>query len=189
MPSRPGQCKHPKDQRTKIRNGKVTCLVCQKTFTPPGQTSVRHGTYRGYDRHRRRREGQWCWPIGDECGCKQAGIDFQREQASRPENRQRTRKRGAARQRALAHLARTYPSVYATYYAEEMAGTPAPFVAERIPDWDDLLRRLVKEAMGQDEATLAGKVQAKLASPQEATVMRLVRRLRVMLAAPDSGAW
>ena len=83
---------------------------------------MKHGTRQGYDKHRRVRKGTWKWPLGEECGCREAYRAYQREYMRQTGNaRKGTRERNNARQRAYKRLQHEFPQLYAKYYAEELS--------------------------------------------------------------------
>lgn len=186
----PGMCQHKdKEQRRKLPHGMVKCLKCGKELKDV-HYKVRHGTYRGYNKHRYEAAGRWPWPIpgDDPCGCREAGTEANKDKHKTPKNREMQSQRASARSAALMHLKRAFPALYMKLYAEALEKSrgraPAPYApAREFPLWDDLLARLVKEAMGRDELDLAERVRGRLASRQEVEVHRLVARLRVLLAA------
>lgn len=182
---RPG-CAHPREQREAVhgrgQGGKVRCGACGKVFTPRGAPVV-HGTYRGYAKHRRLRDGgAWAYPPARECGCLEAGTEYRRQNSKKPANEKLRKQRGMARQRALSRLRQSYPYLYAEFYAREIHSINGEAELEpRIPVWDDLVRRLVKETMGKDEAALCDALRTRTATAHERECMRLVGRIRIML--------
>jgi hypothetical protein len=177
------RCPHPKDQLTPVEGSeRVTCGRCNRTFLPrTGKTP--HGTYRGYCRHQQLKSGEWGWPIPEECGCRQAQVVWRTEYHHREDVMAIRRTRHAARQKALDQLRVLYPGVYAQLYTADLERRGGRVVRQHheTPVWDDILARLVKEALGRDEYTVAERIRAKLADPREREVMRQVSRLRMLL--------
>lgn len=176
-------CAHPAELReaVNVRDGKYRCRQCGKVYVPRG-ARVYHGTYRGYSKHHRVRNYLWPWPIPEDCGCLQAAREFRRAVAERPQNKAAIAMRSAARKNALQRLGRCFPGIYAQFYTQEMARRePSGALLEHVPDWDDVIARLVKEALGKDEATVIERVRSRIATGQEREVMRQVTRLRVIL--------
>lgn len=180
------KCVHPAAARSKKPGGKVSCDECGRTFTPRN-SSVRHGTYRGYGKHRYQANGAWMWPITGECGCREAGKAYRQELANRPVNAALRKARGKARQRAFTRMRGAYPSIYAQFYREEIEadnneGGLGVVAVTLIPPFDDVMARLVKEALGIDEHTLVSKVKGRIATPRERDILRYVTRLRVLFS-------
>lgn len=82
---------------------------------------IRHGTTKGFSKHRRVRSGNWPMPPGEECGCAEAQREWRRERDRKPLPVEQRRQRDRARQRALLELRRMYPQDYAKLYAEELS--------------------------------------------------------------------
>lgn len=186
------KCPHPDDARTAVAgtDGKVSCGECGRVFTPKS-ARTRHGTYRGYGKHRYQHSGRWPWPPLPECGCQQAATAYRRGISARPVNVELRKQRGIARQRAHTRVKRAYPMAFAQFYREEMEaiGGAAPDVDAHVPAFDDVIARLVKEAIGIDEGSLVDKVKGRMATPREREVLRYVTRLRVLFSrAQDRGA-
>jgi hypothetical protein len=177
-----GRCPHPRDQRSSVPGGdRQHCGACGKDFTPRGVT--RHGTYRGYCRHSKNKSGEWCWPP---CGpCAAAARQWRTEYEERPEAKVARHRRSAARMAALERMRKSSPGTYMAFYKQEMdrrGGGRAPYRTS-VPVWDDIIARLVKEALGMDEHTAAERARSRLATTREREVMRQVARLRVVMEA------
>ncbi len=180
-----GRCRHPKDQLTKVGDRHVTCGACGSSFVPRG-SRISHGSYEGYGRHQAKRTGRWPWPPCEKCA--EAARLYRLEYDRQPEPKRRRQRRETARRRALERLRQTFPSAYFTFYERELKAIDSQVSArtrrwqeKQVPAWDDIIARLVKEALGADELSLAERVRGRLATPHEREVMRLVSRLRVLL--------
>jgi hypothetical protein len=82
----------------------------------PARKPIEHGTYRGYQQHRRRGE-ETCPP------CRAANTAYHQEwRTGQPEEAKRNAAvRKAARLRALESLARKYPDEYVELLARELS--------------------------------------------------------------------
>lgn len=176
---------HHKGERVKLENGSVRCAGCGKEFADRTST-VRHGTYRGYQKHRREGSRRWPWPIPEgACNCRQAARAYHLANEAKPENAELRRQRGAARQAAFLELRRTFPGMYTRFYLEALKdarggeGLRRPRASD--PVWDDIIASLYKTCLERDEATVADRVRSMMSTPQEREAFRLFNRLRVML--------
>ncbi len=82
----------------------------------------RHGTYAGYQRHRKDGEAA-CGP------CRTANAEYNRTHRSKPVARMKSRKVSKAGGRAAWRLVNAHRDEYDRYYAEELAAlarTPEP---------------------------------------------------------------
>lgn len=176
-------CRHPAELREAQDDGlRVRCGHCGRVFVPAG-APVEHGTYRGYSRHKLRQRGEWAWPPGDGCGCAAAAAAWRREYETRPGTADSRRRRGRARMQAMERLRRVYPGHYARLYTEELEAAGGQVVRQEyeIPLWDDIIARLVKDALGVDEAAAADLVRLGRAGSRERAVLRHTARLRALL--------
>ena len=181
-------CKHPQDQRRPLTGGKVHCGACSRTFTSPA-VPPRHGTVRGYHRHKRTRKGKWGWPVAEgSCGCLEAIRTYNREVRSTAEQVAARHVRDAARQSALLDLRRQFPGEYQRHYDRQLAERDyrGPRGKAMRPDWEDILSQLVKAALDKDEHEVTQRVLNRWASPRERAVVRLVWRVRALLSARDT---
>jgi hypothetical protein len=183
-------CRHAKN-RTKLPGGKVHCGDCGKTFSSP-KAKFRHGTNRGYQKHKRQRSGDWGWPLAaGTCGCREANQEYNRKIREIPENVELRHLRDSARQAALLQLRRQFPSEFQRHYVAEMiqrsGGRAADVTGDSVPVplWDDLMAQLLKAALELDEASLHTKLRGGWATVRERTVLRLAGRLRFLLADAD----
>lgn len=178
-----GRCPHPLKERRPAGPGKVKCRKCSRVFRPRG-ARVTHGTYQGYSRHLRERAGKWMFPIEGDCGCAEAATAWRREYTRRPEALQAVRVRGLARAEALARLRRIHPGMYAQFYREEIEKRGGAEIRQHhsIPSWEDLLGRLVKASLERDLDSMNERIAHGWATARELEVMRLITRLRVLLA-------
>jgi hypothetical protein len=172
-------CKHPMDQRTVV-NGKVHCAACGRTYTSP-RSPVRHGTTRGFSKHKRLRRQSWTWPVlPGTCGCIEAIRDYQRE---RRMNQIKVRRiRDAARQAALLDLRRQFPGEYQRHYGTELALRELTQFTDPPPACDDLMTRLLGLALDRDEHDVHQRVRDGRATPRERELLRLTYRLRALLS-------
>jgi hypothetical protein len=88
---------------------------------------------------------------------------------------------------AFVRMRRQYPGAYLEAYRQELDRFSLKEVIQHymVPAWDDILARLVKAAVGRDEASVESRIRMRTASREEAEVIREVRRLRVILAARE----
>jgi hypothetical protein len=175
-------CKHPAGKRRPGPDAEhLRCTACGRVFRPRG-APVRHGTYLGYSKHERLRDGEWSWPA---CGpCQQAIVSWRDEYAHQPAVVKRRRVRTAARAAALGRLSRVFPGPYTVVYLEELERRSGGGVAvsRELPMWDDVIGHLVRAATGRDEWTMAALVRRGAATDRETGIMRQVARLRLLLA-------
>jgi hypothetical protein len=181
------ECRHTGDERKKLPDGKIHCLACGKVFTSP-KAPARHGTERGFRKHRRDRTARWPWPaeLGT-CGCKEASLEYGRTVRAIPENAALRHQRDAARQAALLRLRRQFPSEYQRHYSDEMLRRSDGTIASSgdavpLPLWDDLMAQLVKSLLGRDEHEVLTRVRGGWSTQREKTAIRLIARLRAILA-------
>jgi hypothetical protein len=155
-------------------------MTCDSVFVPRG-AKISHGSYRGYNRHSSKRTGQWAWPPCP--SCRQAALEWRRENEAKPDVRKTRRRRNAARSEALARLRRQYPGAYAAAYLEELhlRGGEGSRQKFQVPVWDGIIARLVKAATGDDEERVATRIRQGIASPAEIEVARQVGRLRALV--------
>ncbi len=179
-------CKHPQDQRTKLDSGRIHCAACDRTFTSP-KSPVRHGTTRGYARHKRQRttaKQGWPWPVPlDTCGCIEAQRAYQSD--TRTAAIKERRVRDAARQAALLDLRRQFPGEYQRHYIHELAKRNLTGLQDpgHTLDWDSVMNRLVKVAfLGMSEADLRRLITSGQADAREREMLRLVYRLRALFS-------
>jgi hypothetical protein len=158
----------------------VRCAACGAVFFRRDLDTIEHGTYDGYCKHKRERFGDWDWPACDPC--KDALREYTREYGGRDHAISSRRRRSSARFAAHARIARLYPGLYHRLYVEELdKRSLAPVLPPQVPLWDDMLARLVKEALGADEDSVNDRLLLPGASHREREVMRQVRRLRLVL--------
>lgn len=179
------RCEHK--NRKPADGYKVQCTDCGHVFLPRNHP-IDHGTYAGYNRHIRRKSGEWCFPPGN-CGCGEAAREWRQEYNNRKSSVASRKMRGGARFRALQRLRKVYPGAYSALYIEELAraGNFSKRSRHEIPVWDDVIARLVKVATGYDEHDLASRVGANWASRQEREVFRQLQRLRLILEGTEHG--
>ncbi len=188
-----GRCRHPKDQLTKVSGDRhVSCGACGSSFVPRG-SRVKHGTYEGYGRHQAKRARGWSWPPCEKCA--EAARMYRLEYDRQPEPKRRRQRRETARRRALERLRMSFPGSYFTLYEQELEALDSQvsdrtryWLERQAPAWDDIVARLVKEALGADEPSVTEKVRGRLATQHEREVMRLVTRLRVLLEGYSAAA-
>lgn len=183
-----GVCRH-KGGRTELNDNtnRVRCDQCSVVFLPYARRPrVRHGTYSGYNKHRRLREaeGQWCWPPCEACAVGAKKWRAAHVPSAAAEKMRRSRQRAHAR--AILRMQRAFPQLYNSLYTEELKLEEGNKVPRFGPDvsmavWDDVLRRLVKAATGMDEATLISRARGRIASGNEREVVRALLRLRTIL--------
>jgi hypothetical protein len=84
---------------------------------------------------------------------------------------------------ALERMRMEYPAVFAAAYRAELERRDLREVRQHyeVPVWDDIVARLVKAALGRDEASAESRVRLRIAGRDEAEVIRQVRRIRVLL--------
>jgi hypothetical protein len=181
MPSR--LCPHTEREMVDERHWR--CLACKQSFVPRGMP-IRHGTVEGYNKHKRVHKGRW--PLLACERCVVANREWHQEYSARPEVAKLRRIRGSARMAALERVRKAYPAAFSAAYREELEKRDLREVRQHyeIPVWDDVLARLVKAATGRDEASVESRIRLRTASPEEAEVIRQVRRLRVILASKQS---
>jgi hypothetical protein len=157
------------------------CLICDKDFTPRG-LPVLHGTIEGFNRHNRRRSGQWGWPACDKCLAGR--LAWRREYDARPESVKARKIRTAARATAFEALRRQYPAAYAAAYRRELELRGAKEVRQRfeVPDWESILDKLVYAALGVTETEMEHKTSSRLSVMEQREVVVQIRRLRILLA-------
>ena len=175
----------PHRNRTDAGDGeKVRCLNCGRVFVPRS-ASPKHGTYRGYSRHSRKRAGEWCWPPCRKCA--EAGTQYRQAYALTSRAREDRHRRNAASMAASARLRRQYPGEYALAYADELRlrGGEEVLQHHEVPAWDDVTARLVKAATGYEEALAVARVREGRATRPESEVIRLASRLRTLFRAVD----
>jgi hypothetical protein len=138
----------------------------------PRRKLVRHGTWQGYDKHRRIRKGNWSWPACEKC--VPAATEGRRGYAQRPEVVASTRLRNNARQRAFRRLKDLHPGEFARLLSEEVSiardgGTVVV---------SNLRYELRTKAPGTIEADLTKAVQQRSATQPEISAYFEIQDLR-----------
>ena len=178
QPLNPGDiCRHPHAFREACGRGWQFCTRCGKKFRP----AAKHGTASGYGRHQREREGEWAWPVPQDCGCRAAVRAKRREFNREPARNEAKNRRARSRMEALARLRRMYPGQYARFYQEEVRRRESREGRAKIPVWEDILAALVKAALDSDEDAVAVRLREGWATQREREVMRQLRRVRQVM--------
>lgn len=174
------RCQHP-ERETIPGDRRLHCLTCDRKFTPRG-LPVLHGTIEGFNRHNRKRSGQWGWPACDKCLAGR--LEWRREYDARPSSVKARKLRTASRAAAFEVLRRQYPAAYATAYRKELEKRGAKEVRQHydVPDWEGILDRLVYAALGVNENEMEHRSSPRLSALEQREVVMQVRRLRVLLA-------
>lgn len=178
-------CKHPENLCSPTADGKVYCEACGRTYTSP-RSRIKHGTTRGYSRHKRQRTQTWQgwpWPVQPgTCGCIEAQRAYQRDR--RADQIKVRRLRDAARQAALLDLRRQFPGEYQRRYGAQLAVrelSQSQFT-DPPPIWDELVTRLVSLALDRTEDEMRQRIKDGRATPRERDLLRLTWRLRAVLS-------
>ncbi len=174
------RCPHP--DRAWVGDRTMHCGACGKDFIPRG-LPIKHGTIEGYNKHVRVHSGQWSVPACEKC--MEAKRVWRREYDARPEAVRSRKIRTMARAAALEQLRRQYPAAYAVAYCRELEKRGGREVLQhyQVPDWEDILAKLIMAVTGRAEADAEEMSHAPYRVPaDERETMLAVRRLRVILA-------
>lgn len=191
------RCYHtPVSLHLPLPDGGYRCPVCRTDIQP--RTYAPHGTFGGYERHRRAQrrktpDPEWGWPACEPCDQARRDYHNGRNRTGGDKNRDKTRRNAWAK--ALRRLKVAYPGDFAKFYAEELTarGIVTGKAKARIRAREDITRVLsevderrllvlVTAIMNVvDDAELAKLVRARVATKREIDQYRQIQQLRYML--------